>query len=67
MAYQLSPDAPATRLDPEAGIGNTPAAKPAGYRPAANYDDRAADRDGARVLDGMVEDAEFTRARKDLE
>lgn len=67
MAYQLSPDAPVTRLDPEAGIGNTPAAKPAGYRPAANYDDRAADRDGARELDGMVEDAEFTRARKDLE
>lgn len=67
MAYKISPDAPATRLDPEAGISNTPAAKPAGYRPAASYDDRADERDGARELDRMVEDTEFTRARKDLE
>ncbi|MDF3311567.1 hypothetical protein P3H15_42065 [Rhodococcus sp. T2V] len=67
MAYSISPDTRDTRLDPEAGISTTPAAKPAGYRTAANYEDRAADRDGARELDRMVEDAAFTRARKDLE
>ncbi len=42
-------------------------AKPAGYRPTATYNDRAQERDSARDLDRMVEDAEFTRARKDLE
>ncbi|QYA99734.1 hypothetical protein I1A62_00680 (plasmid) [Rhodococcus sp. USK10] len=67
MAYNLSPDASAARLDPEAGTSTTPASKSAGYRPAATYDDRARERDSARDLDRMVEDAEFTRARKDLE
>ncbi|MGV9867239.1 hypothetical protein [Rhodococcus koreensis] len=68
MAYNNSPDGPpATRLDPELGTSSTPAAKPAGYRTAATYDDRARERDSARDLDRMVEDAEFTRARKDLE
>ncbi|WP_255221593.1 hypothetical protein [Rhodococcus wratislaviensis] len=67
VAYNVSPDAPPTRLDPEAGTSSTPASKPAGYRPAAAYKDRAQERDSARELDRMVEDAEFTRARKDLE
>ncbi|MDF3313062.1 hypothetical protein P3H15_50025 [Rhodococcus sp. T2V] len=67
LAYKVSPDAPPTRLDPEAGTSVTPASKSAGYRPAAAYDDRAVERDSARELDAMVEDAEFTRARKDLE
>ncbi|MFD7012415.1 hypothetical protein [Rhodococcus jostii] len=67
VAYNLSPDAPPTRLDPEAGTSTTPAAKPAGYRSAATYDDRAQEREGARQLDRMVEDAAFARARKDLE
>jgi hypothetical protein len=67
VAYNVSPDAPPSSLDPEAGISTTPASKPAGYRPAATYDDRAQERKGARQLDRMVEDAEFTRARKDLE
>ena len=68
MAYNVSPDGPpAARLDPEAGTSTTPAAKPAGYRPAATYDDRAQERDSARELDRMVEDSQFTRARKDLE
>ncbi|ANS31141.1 hypothetical protein R1CP_32590 [Rhodococcus opacus] len=40
---------------------------PAGYRSADTYKDRAQERDSARELDRMVEDAEFTRARKDLE
>ena len=68
MAYNLSPDGPSpTRLDPEIGTSATPAAKPAGCRSAASYDDRVRERDSARELDRMVEDAEFTRARKDLE
>ncbi|MFE5703584.1 hypothetical protein [Rhodococcus koreensis] len=67
VAYNVSPDAPPTRLDPEAGTSTTPASKSAGYRPAATYNDRAVERDSARELDRMVEDAEFTRARKDLE
>ncbi|MFD7011189.1 hypothetical protein [Rhodococcus jostii] len=67
MAYNVSPDAPPARLDPEAGTSVTPASKSAGYRPAATYADRAVERDSARELDAMVEDAEFTRARKDLE
>jgi hypothetical protein len=67
VAYNVSPDAPPTRLDPEAGTSSTPASKPAGYRSADTYKDRAQERDSARELDRMVEDAEFTRARKDLE
>ncbi|MFE7421029.1 hypothetical protein [Rhodococcus sp. NPDC057529] len=67
MAYSVSPDAPPSRLDPEAGTGATPVSKAAGYRPAATYADRAVERGSARELDRMVEDAEFTRARKDLE
>ncbi|MDV6283583.1 hypothetical protein [Rhodococcus jostii] len=67
MAYNVSPDAPPTRLDPEAGTSTTPASKPAGHRSADTYKDRAQERDSARELDRMVEDAEFTRARKDLE
>ncbi|RYD13991.1 MAG: hypothetical protein EOP90_15705 [Lysobacteraceae bacterium] len=67
MAYNVSPDGPQARLDPEAGTSITQASKPADYRPAATYDDRARERDGARQLDWMVEDADFTRARKDLE
>ncbi|WAM19176.1 hypothetical protein [Rhodococcus sp. JS3073] len=67
MAYSLSPDATPTRLDPEAGTSTIPAAKSAGYRPAATYDDRTREREGARQLDRMVEDAAFTRARKDIE
>jgi len=67
VAYNVSPDAPPTRLDPEAGTSITPASKPAGYRSADTYKDRAQERDSARELDRMVEDAEFTRARKDLE
>ncbi|EID81756.1 hypothetical protein W59_01259 [Rhodococcus opacus RKJ300 = JCM 13270] len=63
----MSPDAPPSRLDPEAGASITPVSKSAGYRPAATYADRAVERDSARELDRMVEDAEFTRARKDLE
>ena len=67
MAYNVSPDAPASRLDPEPGTSTTLASKPAGYRSADTYKDRAQERDSARELDRMVEDAEFTRARKDLE
>lgn len=67
LAYSVSPDAPPSRLDPEAGASITPVSKSAGYRPAATYADRAVERDSARELDRMVEDAEFTRARKDLE
>ncbi|WP_241961985.1 hypothetical protein [Rhodococcus opacus] len=63
VAYNVSPDAPPTRLDPQAGTSTTPA----GYRSADTYNDRALERDLARELDRMVEDAEFTRARKDLE
>ncbi|MGH3802889.1 MAG: hypothetical protein ACRDTD_22725 [Pseudonocardiaceae bacterium] len=56
MAYNNSPDGPpATRLDPEIGTNSTPAAKPAGYRTATSYDDRARERDSARDLDRMVE------------
>ena len=67
MAYSVSPDAPPSWLDPEAGTSTTPASRSAGYRPAAMYDDRAVERDSAREVDRMVEDVEFTRARKDLE
>lgn len=67
MAYNVSPEAPPARLDPEAGTSTTPASKLGGYRPAATYADRAQERDSARELDRMVEYAEFTRARKDLE
>ncbi|WP_257226549.1 hypothetical protein [Rhodococcus opacus] len=66
MAYNVSPDAPSTRLDPEAGTSTMRASKSAGYRSADTYKDRAQECDSARELDRMVEDAEFTRARKDL-
>lgn len=63
-AFNVSPDAPPTRLDPQTGTSTTPASKPAGYRSADTYKDRARERDSARELDRMVEGAEFTRARK---
>jgi len=48
VAYNVSPDAPPARLDPEAGTSTTPASKPAGYRSADTYNDRAQERDSAR-------------------
>ncbi|WP_249353668.1 hypothetical protein [Rhodococcus sp. USK13] len=54
VTYNVSPDAPPTRLDPEAGTSSTPASKPAGYRPAAAYDDRTQERDSARELDRIL-------------
>lgn len=68
MAYSISPDVSRpSRLDPEAGGDNSPISKRGGYRPVDEFDDRALDRSSARDLDRMVEAAEFTRARKDLE
>ncbi|MFZ2529190.1 MAG: hypothetical protein WAX14_16295 [Rhodococcus sp. (in: high G+C Gram-positive bacteria)] len=64
--YRVAPE-PAVRLDPEAGGDTTLISKQSGYRTAEVYDDRAGERHSARGLDSMVEDAAYTRARKDLE
>lgn len=67
MSYSVSPDNPSLAFDPEAGASGAPTIKPGGYRTPEAVDDRAGDRDAARVLDEMVELADLTRARKDLE
>ncbi|EOM74335.1 hypothetical protein [Rhodococcus rhodnii] len=67
MAYSVSPDAPSVAFDPEAGVSGAPTVKPGGYSTPEAVEDRAEERSSARVLDEMVELADLTRARKDLE
>ncbi|WP_301850992.1 hypothetical protein [Rhodococcus pyridinivorans] len=64
--YKSAPEAQ-VRLDAEAGRDAAWMTKSSHYRDAETYDDRARERSSARGLDRMVEDGNFTRARKDLE